>query len=210
MLISIFSFFIINQLSTSLYAGITNQNGEFQVSNQSIDADTIFVATHNNVSSSILVESCIFCDYLTNSNHKNNITSTTGNYTYDDDGAIFDASTFSSDNYQFNVRPYWELIPVPYVVEFDMISSTNNQARLYFHNSLSGSAIASGTVYSKNNAPTHIKFLVQSNGITRYIGDEPTSLSVTGSIGNSVACRFGYWQTTQAQIKVRNYRVKHL
>lgn len=158
----------------------------------------------------MLVENCLFVDYMSSSNHTADINSTTGTFIYTDDGMILDATTYSRDNYQFNIRPHWVLIPVPFEVIFEMVDNSSNNARLYFHNALNGSAIASGTLYRNNNVPTIVRFVVTSSTIKRYIGTNEAKLSVNTSIGSSVACRFGYWQPTQAQIKIRNLRIKQL
>ena len=106
----------------------------------------------------------------------------------------------SSDGaYKFNVRPYWVDIPVPFQLDVTLLNSSNNLSRCYFYNSNNlNSAIGSGSVYTINSEPTLVRFTVTKEGITRKIGDNIASLTLTGSVGNSVRFRYGYSQTTEA------------
>ena len=193
-----------------LYTGITNNDGTFQISNQTINSDTPFTSSYGTQNNTTTVENVYYINYMTSTSHKEDIVVSTGSLLFEDDGAIFDATTYSSGNYQFTIRPNWVLIPVPFSVEFELVDCTSNNARVYFHNSLTSSAIASGSLYRENNAPTIVRFVVTSSAIKRYLGTNEATLSTNTSIGNNMAVRFGYLQPTQAQIKIRNYRIKQL
>ena len=119
-------------------------------------------------------------------------------------------SVLDSDGaYKFNVRPYWVDIPVPFQLDVTLLNSTNNLSRCYFYNSNNlNSPIASGSLYTVNSEPTLVRFTVTKEGITRKIGDNTVSLSLTGPVGNSVRFRYGYQQTTEsAGISLKNLRI---
>lgn len=198
---------------TSVYSGITNSQGIYTLYNVEVSSDTTFTATYGTVTASCTVEYCIFVDYMiTSNNQSDNYSYTTGSYSLSDDGLTIDASTYSSSNYQANLRiDGTNVYTVPYTVEFDLIHDGNDQFRMYFHNtSFSNTAVCSGTIWtSPSGSVTHVKFTVTSNQVTRTINGSTTNLNPS-TVASTVGCRFGYWQSTQSAIKIRNYRVKSL
>lgn len=115
----------------------------------------------------------------------------------------------SDGAYKFNVRLYWVDIPVPFQLDVTLLNSSNNLSRCYFYNSNNlNSTIGSGSVYTINSEPTLVRFTVTKEGITRKIGDNIVSLTLTGSVGNSVRFRYGYSQTTEAgSISLKDLKV---
>ena len=191
--------------------GVTDEKGEFALYNVSVTDDTIFNATYGTETATCLVEYCIYVNYLVDNEHDANSYYGTGTVTYDKIGATLDATTFSSSNYQLNFRPINDVVTVPYEVKFEILDNDTSNFRTYFYNTnFSGSAIASGTIYRQNQQPTLIRFVVTSSGITRYVGDTSTALTVSTSIASKVGARFGYWQPTTGKIKIRNFRIKPL
>ena len=179
--------------------------------NVSVTDDTIFNATYGTETASCLVEYCTYVNYLVDNEHDDNSYYGTGTVTYDKSGATLDATTFSSSNYQLNFRPFNDVVTVPYEVKFEILDNDTGNFRTYFYNTnFSGSAIGSGTVYRQNKQPTTVSFVVTSNGITRYIGNTSTAITISPSVGSKVGARLGYWQPTQGKIKIRNFRIKPL
>ena len=156
----------------------------------------------------------LFYDPCTSSNNKSSgYVCNVGSYSFDSDGLVIDASTLSGSNYQSNIRlDGSNVYTVPFEISFDLIEDGNDNFRLYFYNtSFSGSAIASGTLYtSPSGQTTKVRFVVTEDGITRYINNTSTTLSVSQTIATTVGARFGYSQTTQSNIKIRNYKVSPL
>lgn len=110
--------------------------------------------------------------------------------------------------YKFHVRPYWVDIPVPFQLDVTVLNSTNQLSRCYFYNSNNlNSAIGSGSLYAVNSEPTLVRFTVTKDGITRKIGDNTAVLTLTGPVGNSVRFRYGYGQTTEAGISLKDLTV---
>ena len=198
---------------TSLYSGITNSQGIYTLYNVEVSSDTTFTATYGTVTASCTVEYCIFVDYMiTSNNQSDNYSYTTGSYSLSDDGLTIDASTYSSNNYQANLRiDGLNVYTVPYTVEFDLINDGNDQFRMYFHNtSFSNNAVCSGTIWTNpSGSVTHVKFTVTGNQVTRTINGSTSNLNPS-TVASTVGCRFGYWQSTQSAIKIRNYRVRAL
>ena len=191
--------------------GVTDEKGEFALYNVSVTDDTIFNATYGTETASCLVEYCTYVNYLVDNEHDDNSYYGTGTVTYDKSGATLDATTFSSSNYQLNFRPFNDVVTVPYEVKFEILDNDTGNFRTYFYNTnFSGSAIGSGTVYRQNKQPTTVSFVVTSNGITRYIGNTSTAITISPSVGSKVGARLGYWQPTQGKIKIRNFRIKPL
>ena len=54
---------------TSVYSGITNNNGTYTKTDVSVSGDTTFTATYSNLSDNVRVELCSFVDYAISSNH---------------------------------------------------------------------------------------------------------------------------------------------
>lgn len=191
--------------------GVTDEKGEFALYNVSVTDDTTFTATYGTETATCLVEYCTYVNYLVDNEHDANSYYSTGTVTYDKVGATLDATTFSSSNYQLNFRPLNDVITVPYEVKFEILDNDTGNFRTYFYNTnFSGSAIASGTIYRQYQQPTPIRFVVTSSGITRYVGNTSTELTVSPSIASKVGARFGYWQPTTGKIKIRNFRIKPL
>lgn len=196
---------------TNSYNGITDKDGIYTLFNQTITTDTIYTVTYGTETATCLVEYCTYVNYLVDNEHDANSYYGTGTVTYDKVGATLDATTFSSSNYQLNFRPIDDVVTVPYEVKFEILDNDTGNFRVYFYNTnFSGSAIASGTIYRQNQQPTPIRFVVTSSGITRYVGNTSTELTVSTSIASKVGARFGYWQPTTGKIKVRNFRIKQL
>lgn len=57
---------------TSVYNGITDNNGTYTKTGVSVSGDTTFTATYSSVSATCKVEYCLFVDYATTSNHNDN------------------------------------------------------------------------------------------------------------------------------------------
>ena len=153
----------------------------------------------------------LFEDACTISDNKSDgYVSNTGTYSFDGEGLIIDASTYSSSNYQANLRlDDSNVYTVPFEVSFDLINDGNDNFRLYFHNtSFSNSAIGSGTLWTNpSGQTTKIRFVVTEDGITRYVNNTPTTLNLNQDVASTVGVRFGYGQPTQSSIKIRNYKV---
>ena len=142
-------------------------------------------------------------------NKSDNYVSTTGSYSFDGEGLTIDASTFSSSNYQANLRlDDSNLYTVPFTVEFDLINAGNDLFTLNFHNdSYSNQSVVAANLWDDPQGEvTHIKFNVTENQITRTINGRTSNLNPS-SVSNKVGVRFGYWRTTQSQIKIKNYKV---
>ena len=101
---------------------------------------------------------------------------------------------------------------MPFEVSFDLINDGNDNFRLYFHNtSFSNSAIGSGTLWTNpSGQTTKVRFVVSEDGITRYINDTPTTLTLNQDVAEKIGVRFSYWQSTQSSIKIKNYKVTEL
>ena len=54
---------------TSVYSGITNNQGVYKLYDVSVSGDTTFTTTYSSVSDSVRVELCSFIDYAVTSNH---------------------------------------------------------------------------------------------------------------------------------------------
>lgn len=196
---------------TNTVNGVTDEKGEFALYDVSITDDTTFTASYGTETATCLVEYCTYVNYLVDNEHDANSYYGTGTVTYDKVGAKLDATTFSSSNYQLNFRPIDDVVTVPYEVKFELLDKDTSNFRVYFYNTnFSGSAIASGTIYTQNQQPTLIRFVVTSSGITRYVGNTSTELAVSTSIASEVGARFGYWQPTTGKVKIRNFRIKPL
>lgn len=191
--------------------GVTDGKGEFALYDVSVTDDTTFTATYGTETASCLVEYCTYVNYLVDNEHDANSYYGTGTVIYDKSGATLDATTFSSSNYQLNFIPIDDVVTVPYEVKFELLDNDTTNFRVYFYNTnFGGSAIASGTFYRQNQQPTLIRFVVTSSGITRYVGNTSTALTVGTSIASEVGARFGYWKPTKGKVKIRNFRIKSL
>lgn len=191
--------------------GVTDEKGEFALYSVSVTGDTTFTASYGTETATCLVEYCTYVNYLVDNEHDANSYYGSGTVTYDKVGAKLDATTFSSSNYQLNFRPLNDVVTVPYEVKFEILDNDTGNFRVYFYNTnFSGSAIASGTIYRQNQQPTPIRFVVTSSGITRYVGNTSTALTVSTSVASQVGLRLGYYQTTTGKAKIRNFRIKPL
>lgn len=153
----------------------------------------------------------LFIDNCTSSNNKSDgYFVGMGTYTFEDDGMIIDASTFSSGNYQANLRLDGNNVyTVPFEVSFDLINDGNDNFRCYFYNTnFQNSAIGSGSLWTNPSGEvTKVRFVVTEDGITRYINNTPTTLNLNQDVAEKVGVRFGYSQPTQSSIKLKNYKV---
>ena len=198
---------IVNPQSIRSYGNITNNRGvedfETYYSTLTETTDTVHGATSKIFE---LEDPTIWYDPLTENVHNPNSVVSQGTVTYDSTGATLDATTYSSSNYNMNFRPYNQVITVPYDIEFTIVSQTSNSFRCYFYNTnFSGSAICSGTLPLQNNRETKGKF---EGRITRYLNNGTgTDLTLSRGIESSVGFRFGYSQSTQAQMKIKNLRI---
>ena len=188
---------------TSVYSGITDNNGAYTKTGVSVSQDTTFTATYSNVSDSVTVEYCTFVDYCTRTNNKSSgYYQPRGTYSLDDEGL-----TITADSTQFNFREYNGEITIPYKIRFELLNNTDNSTIVYFYNGNYSESKASGTIYRVNNQPTMVEFTVTSSGITRKIGDTSTELTISGTIGSTVSFRFGN-TNANSSIKYRNFRIK--
>lgn len=199
---------------TSVYSGITNSQGIYTLYNMEVSSDTTFTATYGTVSATCLVEYCIFVDYMTiGNNQSDDYHILNGSCSFDDTGMTIDASTYESNVYKANVHIDGDNVhTVPFEISFDLIScSSAGTMKLYAYNGGFSTALVNGTgLQLQNDTITPIRFIVESNKITKWIGTTSYNITPSTTIGSTVGVRFGYWQAYTGEAKIRNYRVKAL
>ena len=192
---------------TSSYSGITNSNGIFTLYDIGVSADTTFTATYDStITNSCLVEYCTFADYCVTNNNKSSgyYTGSATTYNIDDTGL-----TVTATNGQLNFRDLNGTINVPFEVSLELLSN-DITPRMYFYQGSYGTAIASGTFYTSGNAPTSIRFKVESDKITRYINDSSSVITDSATIQSTASCRIGTASSVTGSIKYRNFKIKQL
>ena len=204
LLISIFSFFIINQLSTSLYAGITNQRGEYIVFNQTITSDTQFTTEYHNITDVETVEYCSFVDYGSESNNNStNMLLYNGNRIIDDEGTLL---TVDSQN-RWDIRPNnFGAFNAPFIMEFTAVQ-TSNRLACYGYNSTNSNifSIDTGTILNAND---NLRFVVTSTSCTFYLNGNQVK-QVTYNNTNAVKLRI-FYNTSGNYLKYKDFRIRQL
>ena len=199
---------------TSVYNGITDNNGTYTKTGVSVSGDTTFTATYGTVSATCLVEYCIFVDYMTiGNNQSDGYHILNGSCSFDDTGMTIHASTYENNVYKANVRIDGDNVyTVPFEISFDLIScSSAGTMKLYAYNNGFNTTLVNGTgLQLQNDTITPIRFIVESNKITKWIGTTSYNITPSTTIGSTVGVRFGYWQAYKGEAKIRNYRVKSL
>lgn len=191
---------------TNTYNGITNSNGEYTLYNITVTEDTTFTATYDTVSATCLVEYCSFADYcVTNNNNSSGYyTGSATTYSIDDTGL-----TVTATNGQLNFRDFNGTINVPFEVSFELLSN-DITPRMYFYQASYGTAITSGTFYTSGNAPTIIRFKVESDKVTRYINNSSSVIADSLTVQSTASCRIGTASNVTGSIKYRNFKIKQL
>ena len=198
----------------SLYNGITNSQGIYTLYNVEVSSDTTFTATYGTVTASCTVEYCTFVDYMTiKNNQSDGYHIINGSYSLDDNGMTIIASTYENKVYKANVRIDGDNVcTVPFEISFDLIScSSANTMKLYaFNNGFSTTLVGGTGLQLQNDTITPIRFIVESDKITKWIGTTSYNITPSTTIGSTVGVRFGYWESYPGEAKIRNFRIKPL
>ena len=193
---------------------VTDENGEFALHNVSVTDDTIFNASYGTETASCLVEYCTFVDYMTiKNNQSDGYHIINGSCSLDDNGMTIIASTYENKVYKANVRIDGDNVcTVPFEISFDLIScSSANTMKLYaFNNGFSTTLVGGTGLQLQNDTITPIRFIVESDKITKWIGTTSYNITPSTTIGSTVGVRFGYWESYPGEAKIRNFRIKPL
>ena len=189
---------------TSVYTGITNNNGTYTKTGVSVTDDTTFTATYGTVSDSCLVEYCIFADY----NDPNNyiIRDTTTSNCSLENGVIKIANT-SNGNASCFVTLNSDAITGNFKVIYDL--QTSSTVALYQR---------IGTTRTGNNANVNgdvnhttfkkVEWILQDGTMTVKI-DGTTWKTTTYSSGTYYPI-FGFYFNVGEYVYIRNLRIKAL
>ena len=186
---------------TSVYNGITNNQGVYTLSDVRVSQNTTFTATYSNVSDSVTIYYSKFADLtgdtskysydsrcnVTSSNNEITVTWVSGTY-------ILWANADGSTEFDYTGD---------FTVEFDLLSNGNNATIQIYDNSAS-------TYYSKTldqlngmNAG-HYKIVKDGQVFRTYVdGVEKTNQQVNSNITG--ACRVGFRQGSASTIQFRNF-----
>lgn len=130
---------------TSLYNGITNNQGIFTLPDISVSTDTTFTATYSGATDSCLVEYCLFVDNGTTASHYGHwYINSFGTATVQDDGTKLLNTSGDGNFVMRSIVPSNKTITQansyshnpPYIVEFDIVEtdgapSSNAQVQIY-------------------------------------------------------------------------------
>ena len=178
--------------------------------------DTQFIITYEDdtykiYENDVIVDSLFIDNCTSNNNKSNGYSLVNGNYHFENDGLVLESEYSATDDiYRANLRlDGSNVYTVPFEVSFDLVNDGNDLFRCYFYNTnFNGSAIGSGTLWTNpSGQTTKVRFVVTEDGITRYINNTPTTLNLNQDVADKVGVRFGYWQPTQSNIKIKNYKV---
>ena len=187
---------------TSVYSGITDNNGTYTKTGVSVSQDTTFTATYSNVSDSVTIYYSQFAD----------LTGDTSKYIYDSRCNVTSNNneitvTWVSGTYIFWANKGDTSTEFDYTgdftVEFDLLSNGNNASIQIYDNSAS-------TYYSKTlnqlngmNAG-HFKIVKEGQVFKTFVdGVEKTNHQVNSDITG--ACRVGFRQGSASTIQFRNF-----
>ncbi len=205
---------IINPNKVRGYGNIMNMHTstDYELSDCTITetTDTVNGATETVYE---LEDTILFFDPCrTDANQSSGYYVTSGSYSLSDTGLTINASTYASSNYQANIRLDNNVYTVPFEISFDLIScSSANTMKLYAYNNGFSTTLVNGTgLQLQNDTITPIRFIVESNKITKWIGTTSYNISPSTTIGSTVGVRFGYWQAYTGEAKIRNYKVKSI
>ena len=117
---------------TSVYSGITNNNGLFTLFDVEVSEDTTFTATYGTETATCLVEYCRFVDYGVTGNSNLTNVSTRGNVTVTNTGTLLEIGSYA-DIY---IRPNsFGLFTAPFTVKMTITDggySSSTKGRLVF------------------------------------------------------------------------------
>lgn len=206
---------IINPNKVRGYGNIMNVHSstDYELSDCTITetTDTVNGATETVYE---LEDTILFFDPCrTNANMSSGYHIINGSCSFDDTGMTIDASTYESNVYKANVRMDGDNVyTVPFEISFDLIScSSAGTMKLYAYNGGFSTTLVNGTgLQLQNDTITPIRFIVESDKITKWIGTTSHNISPSTTIGSTVGVRFGYWQSYTGEAKIRNYKVKSI
>ena len=200
---------------TSVYNGITNNNGLFTLYDVEVSADTTFTATYGTVSATCIVEYCEWVDYFTNENHQPNaswflsslenlsrtrnsngttVTKTESNNTWR--YLFYDDSTLSTTKIGNRYS-----IPLPCIIEFDVTGITN-KPRIDLMSDTVNTPIT-----KEIQDMAHYKVVL--NQSTCVIYQNSTSIYDGAFTGSNI--RFGFsFDAYNESITLRNFRIRAL
>lgn len=182
--------------------GVTDENGEFTLSDVSVSGNTTFTATYSTVSDSVTIYYCKFAD----------LTGDTSKYIYDSRCNVTSTNneitvTWVSGTYIFWANKGDTSTEFDYTgdftVEFDLLSNGNNATIQIYDNS--ATTYYSKTLYQLNsNNAGHFKIVKDGQVFKTFVdGVENTRQQVNSNITN--ACRVGFRFNSASTIKFRNF-----
>ena len=160
---------------TSVYSGITNNQGIFTLLDIGVTGDTTFTATYGTVSATCLVEYCTFVDYAVKDNHNHNYLNQAGTSTITiteaDEykefktisttaGNVYIGSSTSSTG--FDVGDTWTII-------WDKLYIDGYNVAFQCYNGSTTVGISSTTLLSHNSDFQELKFVCDGSSIKAYV-----------------------------------------
>lgn len=188
---------------TSVYSGITNNQGVYKLYDVSVSGDTTFTATYSSVSDSVRVELCSFIDYAVTSNHNDDwVKFNPSNQTLTR-GEAYTSS--SGGNYRYGTT-----ITKSCKIRCEARKTTQSTGTLlsiwtYSSNPTSASQLLTFTVTEMRMTQgtfANIEMVVTSSSVTVTNLDNNTT--ITKEYSTTYNLEFNFWGTT---FDYRNFRI---
>lgn len=202
---------------TSLYSGITNNQGIFTVYDISVSSNTTFTATYGTISDSCLVEYCVWVDYGVSTRHSDHYyyTSNEGSVTITDNGTKVLNTTGNTTFVYLSPVPLDQTVSgnnrykwnAPLAIEFDITESSgtaNNETQVQVY-SLTTGGNCDADIYSNDTGHWRIE-MYDNNTQKIYLNGmlkKSTSLTLTDA-------RIGLRAKNSKYLIYKNFRVKSL
>ena len=160
---------------TSVYTGITDNNGQYVKTGVTVSSDTTFTASYKDVSDVCNVEYCLFKDYAVTG--KSNYTAfynyATFNPQVTDDGTLLTNNVATTYNYFANLGSTSDLYDFnpPFTVEFDIVSFSGTTIGTQITESGGNGAIRTFSQLGITQ-PCHLKLIVTGTQIIYQVDNE--------------------------------------
>lgn len=160
---------------TSVYTGITDNNGQYTETGVTVSSDTLFTASYKNVSDVCNVEYCLFKDYAVTG--KSNYTAF---YNYNifnpqvsDTGTLLTNNVASTYNYFANLDSTSDLydFTAPFTVDFDIVSFSGTTIGTQIGESGQSGAVRTFSQLGITQ-PCHLKLIVTGTQIIYQVDNE--------------------------------------